>query len=308
VVVERVLENLTLRLEPFALCEVSSGWRLRLGGPDWVTFHFVLKGDGALRADNGAPMPLRASSLAIVPPRLSHTLEAGTRVSRETTPPPSPPVRDGLAELVAGPDGDRDVVVACGRARVYADGIGLFDLMSSPLVLDFAGSGEMRSIFHRLLREERGRSLGTHAMVAALMSECIVLMFRRLAEGTGPDPPWLSALADPQMAPAIDAMLARPASKHSVESLAERVHMSRSAFAAHFSASMGTAPMTFLRNLRIRRGAELLRTTDLPVDIVAARVGFASRSHFSRAFQQSYGEAPTQFRHSVDPDHSRKEN
>jgi len=43
-------------------------------------------------------------------------------------------------------------------------------------------------------------------------------------------------------------------------------------------------------------GAELLRSTKLPVKLIAASIGFASRSHFSRAFASAYGADPSRFR------------
>jgi len=40
----------------------------------------------------------------------------------------------------------------------------------------------------------------------------------------------------------------------------------------------------------------LLRSTAMPVKTVAGTVGFASRSHFSRAFRDVYGIDPLNFR------------
>ena len=44
----------------------------------------------------------------------------------------------------------------------------------------------------------------------------------------------------------------------------------------------------------------MLGTCALPVKTVAARVGYASRSHFSRAFKAAYGVDPTAFRAKLD--------
>jgi transcriptional regulator GlxA family with amidase domain len=72
--------------------------------------------------------------------------------------------------------------------------------------------------------------------------------------------------------------------------------MSRSSFAERFAASIGRTPMEFVREVRIREGGKLLLTTDLSVDGIADRVGFASRSHFSRAFRDYFSQTPTEFR------------
>ena len=91
-------------------------------------------------------------------------------------------------------------------------------------------------------------------------------------------------------------MLDRPAASHTVASLAHRTEMSRSAFARLFSDEMGTSPMAFVGRVRLHRAAELLGSTGLPVGEIATIVGFASRSHFSRAFSAAYGVDPSGFR------------
>jgi transcriptional regulator GlxA family with amidase domain len=54
--------------------------------------------------------------------------------------------------------------------------------------------------------------------------------------------------------------------------------------------------MAFVREVRLRRAAELLRTTTLSIDEVARAVGYDSRSQFSRAFQRLLREAPGRYR------------
>ena len=54
--------------------------------------------------------------------------------------------------------------------------------------------------------------------------------------------------------------------------------------------------MDFVKEARLRRAADLLRRTDLPVKVVAHRVGYASRSYFSRAFKAYYRMDPVAFR------------
>jgi transcriptional regulator GlxA family with amidase domain len=100
------------------------------------------------------------------------------------------------------------------------------------------------------------------------------------------------------MAAVLDVVLEHPERDHSLESLAELATMSRSAFADQFRAVFGRTPMAFLRDVRLRRGAELLRSTDLTIESIH-RVGFASRSHFGRAFQQRFDTPPASFRASA---------
>lgn len=72
--------------------------------------------------------------------------------------------------------------------------------------------------------------------------------------------------------------------------------VSRSTFAVRFSSCFGRTPMAFLRDVRLRKAAALLHDGNLPVVTIATRVGFSSRSHFTRAFEERFGVSPSGFR------------
>lgn len=75
--------------------------------------------------------------------------------------------------------------------------------------------------------------------------------------------------------------------------------MSRSTFAKQFQHTFSMTPGQFISKTRLYHAAKLLRSTPLPVKLIAATSGFASRSHFSRAFRAAYGVDPTAFRENV---------
>lgn len=54
--------------------------------------------------------------------------------------------------------------------------------------------------------------------------------------------------------------------------------------------------MVILRTLRMRQAAVLLTTDDLPIDSAMREVGYASRSSFLRAFRETYGSNPSEYR------------
>jgi AraC family transcriptional regulator len=68
-------------------------------------------------------------------------------------------------------------------------------------------------------------------------------------------------------------------------------HLQRS-----FRAAYGLGVVEYLQGLRLRRAQELLRSSDMPVEAVAAAVGFASASYFSRLFARELGVSPARFR------------
>ena len=294
---DRVLKDLELSLEAFAVCEVASGWRLQLERLGWVTVHFALAGDGRLRMPDGRVVAMPAQSLVLVPPGRAHGIETGRGVDHEVQATDAAPRLKGLKVFEAGPRTDDEFVVACGRlqARVRG-GQGLFDWLDEPLVVDFADSPHMASIFERLLDEERHRSDTSEAMMTTLMNEAMILMFRRLRAEPDCPLPWLTALEDPRLSAALALMVEHPERAHTVETLADASLMSRTAFATAFSECFGSSPIAYLRGIRMRRAANLLRGSDLTVDQVASRVGYASRSQFSRAFTSEFGMPPATYR------------
>lgn len=63
-----------------------------------------------------------------------------------------------------------------------------------------------------------------------------------------------------------------------------------------FRAAYGLTVIEYLQLLRVRRAQALLRESDMPVEAVAAAVGFASASYFTRLFTRLTGAGPARFR------------
>ena len=78
-----------------------------------------------------------------------------------------------------------------------------------------------------------------------------------------------------------------------VDSLARAVGLSRSTFAARFSAQVGCAPMEYLADVRMKRAVALLRAhRTAPLWEIGRRVGYQDESSFARAFKGHFGVAP----------------
>ena len=80
-----------------------------------------------------------------------------------------------------------------------------------------------------------------------------------------------------------------------VEQLSNDLCMSRMTLYRKIQSSTGQKPTEFIRTIRLRRAAELLREGRLTITEISYATGFSSVSYFSRCFRTMYGVAPTQF-------------
>jgi AraC family transcriptional regulator len=82
----------------------------------------------------------------------------------------------------------------------------------------------------------------------------------------------------------------------SLAGMAAAANLSPYHFARSFKRSTGLTPHQYVLRRRIERAREMLLATDLPVGVVARRVGFASPSHFSQQFKRAVGVLPSAMR------------
>lgn len=82
----------------------------------------------------------------------------------------------------------------------------------------------------------------------------------------------------------------------SVKALAERVCLSQRHFSRRFRDSFGSAPATFVEDLRLGQARERLTIPAQSIESVAASVGFTSADAFRRAFERRFGVKPSTFR------------
>lgn len=66
--------------------------------------------------------------------------------------------------------------------------------------------------------------------------------------------------------------------------------------AAHAEKYTVNSPNDFIRLLRLKQAARLLRQEQITVSAACYEVGFSSTSYFSHAFQQQFGMTPAEFR------------
>jgi AraC-like DNA-binding protein len=80
--------------------------------------------------------------------------------------------------------------------------------------------------------------------------------------------------------------------------LAAHAGLSTYHFARAFKKSVGIPPHRYVLQQRIKKSAELLKQTALPLIAIAQLAGFTDQSHFSRSFRCHLGRSPSDYRRS----------
>lgn len=299
--VDKLLEHLDITVNPFAFCCSEAGAELTLGPRDESTIHYVLAGQGTLTFKNYPPFQLQRGTMVIAPTGSVHKLQGqGSESKLPLAVKKCKPCDLGLVELGKPvKDMSNGIVLACGSVDATYQGLNnIFDYLPEPISIESSPGDVIWQCFEAIVRETTNPQPGSAAMLKASFQQCFIELLRSYGEGSQNELPWLAALENPRLNKSIEQIIDDPGRRYTLESLAELSNMSRSAFATQFTESFGRSAMDFVREIRLRHAARLLDGTEVPVKTVAAKVGYESRSHFSRAFRDQFGLSPAQYRSS----------
>lgn len=81
-----------------------------------------------------------------------------------------------------------------------------------------------------------------------------------------------------------------------IEDLAAQAHLTPRSLHRHFRQRLGTNPLSWLHEQRLRRAQELLERTDHGIDLIAQESGFATAATLRRHFRQALGTTPDSYR------------
>ena len=133
-------------------------------------------------------------------------------------------------------------------------------------------------------------------MISRILDLLFIQVLRAWAVRPDATPVWLTGAMDPIIGDAITAIHADPAHPWTIERLADKSNLSRSAFAERFVKRVGTPPAAYIAQVRLENAAELLQFTTRSIGVIASEVGYDSKAAFSRAFSKRYALPPSRWR------------
>lgn len=83
---------------------------------------------------------------------------------------------------------------------------------------------------------------------------------------------------------------------HSIEQIAEKMHVSKHHLCRVFKSSMGITLIDYLNNIKIKNACTFLEASDRDILEISQLCGFNSAAYFSNVFKKITGESPLKYR------------
>lgn len=157
-------------------------------------------------------------------------------------------------------------------------------------ILTSAGASSGVDVCIHIVRRDHGSDLANH-----VARRCVVPPWRDGGQAQFIEHP-VPELGSLGTAVARQWALEHLDQPQSLSDLARHASMSRRTFARRFGDEVGMSPGRWLTQQRVHRARQLLETTDMSVDAIAARVGFATAASLRQHLHAAIGVSPLVYR------------
>ncbi|MBD2839831.1 AraC family transcriptional regulator [Pseudomonas sp. JM0905a] len=190
---------------------------------------------------------------------------------------------------------ERPAELICASFLFGRNSPGPFHLgLQETLVFPLDTLEPLAPVMASLVAEFQGHAPGRSKALNLLFEYLFVLLVRRAVEEGRISSGLLFALQDGRLATVLSRIHEEPEAPWCVEELARLANMSRSRFSAHFTQIMGTSPMGYVTQWRMKVAQDLLRE-GVPIKVIASAVGYSSQASFSRVFTSLVGSPPAEW-------------
>jgi AraC-like DNA-binding protein len=266
-------------------------WGVRYAAYGLPGFAIVLEGHCWLAIEGSEPTRLERGDFVLLPSTPAFSLFSRPGAPRIPREPSNSAVRHG------DQGGEPDFHMLGGAFRIEPVNapllLGLLPRMIHIRAAD-GDTGRLSSMIGLLMDEcaadRAGRDMVLERLLEILLVEC--LRWRGIhAVPTG----LLSGMRDPVLAKVLRAIHSNVRAGWTVAGLAKLGGMSRSAFAARFTETVGCAPIEYLLRWRMALAKNALSRGGKPLERLAEEIGYESASAFSTAFRRRVGCSPGTF-------------
>ena len=148
-----------------------------------------------------------------------------------------------------------------------------------------------------ILRELDGDGFLNRELTSAQFSQLMILCLRAINQESKNKPEDIEDLTQEDEIERIDNFFALyPPERQTRQELAEYLHCSQRQLIRKMQALYGVSFRQKLINSRMDLARYLLRSTDISVNEISTKIGYADNAAFFRAFRQHTGKTPAQYR------------
>ena len=280
-VLETVLGAYRMRVEITADVRYCGTWYDQEPATRFGQFHLLTEGECWVSgAALEQPLQLRRGDLIVFPAGVRHLLSSA----------PDAHLPDAVER--------DDTAMLCGELEFITGSTNpIFSALPPYFVVRSQDSSEnfrrLAAMLTETSRDRRwGRQLVQNKLADSLFTMAVCEYVRRAEHPRG----LLAALTDARLSRALSAVHERPGEDWTIQSMAQRANMSRTAFAELFAATVGLPPIQYLANWRATEARRLLKNRRFSVATVAEVLGYRSEAAFRRFFKRVEGVGPGKVR------------
>ncbi|SPL71310.1 AraC family transcriptional regulator [Acinetobacter stercoris] len=298
----KIFDDIHLNQTEYLYLQTQGDWAFHIPEQSALIAHIILFGQAQVFIQDQLKIDLKAGDIILIPAGLEHKAQniGQTKLIQSTD---ISKLFDGLKQdAIQFGQGDSNKALIL-TVRCHMDAV-----MAKPLVNALPPYLHIQNAFSDTAPEwlkiglyfvasETQRSLaGRNKIMDHLVSIMFIECVRDYIEHLTDQNNWLNALIHPELARALAAIHSFPERSWTVESLAEQCFMSRSKFSSLFNQIVGTSPLAYLQQHRLRLATQFLRQGHMSIQQIAHQVGYSSETSFSQAFKKQFEVSPSQYK------------
>jgi len=292
-----ILKSLRLSGGVYFRCELTAPWGMDIGQTSVAEFHVVARGRCWLKlAGEELPICLEAGDVVVFPHGHAHVLlDAPESLALPAEVLIGSQKIEHYGPVVYG-GGGVPANILCGYfefdRKIHSP---LLDALPPFIHIKGADATELswlQTTINFICHETRASGHGTEAVVNRLVEVLFIQIMRAYITQSTTPLGVLSAIADDKVGLALNAMHQKPEYNWTLEELAQKAGMSRTAFSQRFHALAGQTPMHYLTMWRMQKARNSLESGNMTMLAIAEQAGYQSEASFSKAFKKYMGISP----------------
>lgn len=165
--------------------------------------------------------------------------------------------------------------------------------LSEPKLYELRDVISLETIFRKMHESIRGDSVFGNYRASGYLYDFLIEFYHQTAFAGS------SAAPNPALIKAVDYITMNYSSSISMEELCTVSGVSKQYLCLLFRTALNARPMEYISKRRIQAAKELLTSTDMTIEEIAAKVGFCSASYFCKLFKRYEGITPTRFKNTL---------